>query len=353
MRRIVVELTDRCELHCRHCLVRHSKAGHDLDLRLFARLLSEARGAGFAYLSFSGGEPTLHPEFAQIVKLADEAGYRFGLVSSGWNFSAVLAQLERWRERLGVVTFSLDGSTEASHDWMRGQGSFRQVMRAISLCVVANLPFTLNTVITRRTRAELEEVAKLAAQLGSRGLRFGHLIPTPEAAFWHLDLPPEERKLVDIEIRDFATRSGIPIALAPGYYTRDLFPCAALRGEEITLDCRGHLAWCCQLPPGGQSTDIGSVGDSGLAELLKRLLYRQEQFRREKQARFACGSFPDSEFFPCWYCANRFHRLEWLKEVPQHPWWRLLEEARAAEASRKETRYAHSGKQGQGSSGGR
>ena len=52
------------------------------------------------------------------------------------------------------VTFSLDGAHEATHDRLRGTGSFRRVMRAASLCVVKELPFSLSMVVTgRRTTA--------------------------------------------------------------------------------------------------------------------------------------------------------------------------------------------------------
>ena len=61
-------------------------------------------------------------------------------------------------------------------------------MRAASICVLKSLPFTFNMVLTAQNRHEVGEMVSLAKSLGSRGVRFGHLMPTPETAMRGLDL---------------------------------------------------------------------------------------------------------------------------------------------------------------------
>ena len=77
-------------------------------------------------------------------------------------------------------------------------------MRAISICAFKELPFTLNMVLTAENRNEIEEMVELAERLGSGGVRFGHLMPTPETALRKLDLTPEERR--EVEVRNLATQ---------------------------------------------------------------------------------------------------------------------------------------------------
>ncbi len=130
MSSLIVELTDRCNLSCRHCPSgRHGGRG-ELDLALFDRVLDQARAQGIDRLSFTGGEPTLHPRFPDILHHTTAAGYRFGLVTNGWVVAQRLEQLLPYRDWLSVITFSLDGGREASHDAQRGAGSFRRVMQA-------------------------------------------------------------------------------------------------------------------------------------------------------------------------------------------------------------------------------
>jgi MoaA/NifB/PqqE/SkfB family radical SAM enzyme len=95
----------------------------------------------------------------------------------------------------------LDGAHAATHDRLRGQGSYRQVMRAASICILQDLPFTLNMVLTAHNRPDVAAMVALAARLGSAGVRFGWLMPTPETAARGLDLSPDERRAVEAAIR--------------------------------------------------------------------------------------------------------------------------------------------------------
>ena len=64
-RRLTVELTNVCNLHCSYCLrdedaLYHSPANF-LPVDLFARIARDARDVmGIEHVMFTGGEPTLH-----------------------------------------------------------------------------------------------------------------------------------------------------------------------------------------------------------------------------------------------------------------------------------------------------
>ncbi|MEZ5356440.1 MAG: radical SAM protein, partial [Bryobacteraceae bacterium] len=162
---IVVELTNRCNLACGHCLPGRHGGGEHLPLEALSAVLRDGAALGFDRLSFTGGEPTMHPQFGEVLRRTDEAGYRFGIVTNGWNFGSVYAKLLEHRNALTAITFSLDGATEAAHDRLRGAGSYRRVLKAFSICVAMEIPFTINMSITGWNRDELEPMAALAAKL--------------------------------------------------------------------------------------------------------------------------------------------------------------------------------------------
>ena len=62
-------------------------------------------------------------------------------------------------DKFSGVTFSLDGATEKTHDRVRGKGSFRNLMRAVSVCMLKDIPFTFNTLISSNNCDELFEIA--------------------------------------------------------------------------------------------------------------------------------------------------------------------------------------------------
>lgn len=328
MPRIVIELTNRCNLNCQHCFSGRHGGKDDLPLEVLQRVLDEAMKHGFDHLSFTGGDPTVYPHFEEAVRRTAEAGYAFSLVTNGFNFDRSHRTLLPYREALAQITFSLEGATEASHDRLRGRGSFRRVLRAMSLCLALDLPFTNNMVLTRHSRHELVALVELAARLGSRGVRFGHLMPSPLTTAQGFDLTPDERKEVEAEIRTLAREAPVPVAMAPGNHLAELFPCAPLNLREINLDCLGNLSTCCHLSSHGDgvgSDDIaGSLLTMGFGEAFEALVAKQERFRRDKLAREAQGRLRDDDYFACWYCSKHYRKVDWLRQVKDHPWGELL-----------------------------
>src|SRR6267143_1015608 len=71
-RRLTVELTNICNLHCSYCLRDEDALYHNpanfLPVKLFAQIVRSARDAmGIEQVMFTGGEPTLHPDFGKLL----------------------------------------------------------------------------------------------------------------------------------------------------------------------------------------------------------------------------------------------------------------------------------------------
>ena len=326
MAQLVVELTDRCNLRCGHCPSgRHGGRG-ELDPALFARIVREAPGCGIGQLAFTGGEAILHSRFAELVALTAGARLDFGLVSNGWSLPKHLDALLAHRDRLRMITFSLDGAREATHDALRGGGSYRRVLQAVSVCVLRALPFSFNMCLTRRNRSEAAEMVTLASGLGALGVRFGHLMSDPNPAAAGLELGPDERKALDRELRVLQADGDFPVGLAPGGWSEDLSPCDPLREREFNLDWRGRLGLCCHLSGfAGQAQAVAAdLNEVGLTQALAALTRLRDDLKREKQRRRASRDWRDDDHFACWYCAKRFGGADWIRARPAHPWHGVL-----------------------------
>jgi MoaA/NifB/PqqE/SkfB family radical SAM enzyme len=326
MKRMVIELTNRCNLSCKHCFDERHAATGCLPLEIVDRVLAEGMQCNVAHLSFTGGEPNLHPDFAEIVKrVCDAAGYTFSLVTNGSTFPHLYPLFVKSRAWFKGATFSLDGAREETHDRLRGAGSFRQVMRAASICVVKDLPFTINMVVTAQNHSEIEEMIQLAARLGSRGARFGHLMPTPDTALRKLDLTPEERQSVEGRIWGLQKSSPVAIGMSPGYYSESpFFPCGPLELQEFNLDHRGNLTLCCQLSgysgENGGEDIVGNLRDMGLPEACARFQGRVGTYLADKQESIRQGNFTTLDHFPCWYCVQYLDKTSDLRRIPGHAW---------------------------------
>src|SRR5205085_10253263 len=88
----------------------HTKANY-FPADLLGRILRGARATyGIDYISFTGGEVTLHPRFAEIVAAVAVAGIQFSFVTNGWHFERVLPALIPPRQAARGLAFRVDGA---------------------------------------------------------------------------------------------------------------------------------------------------------------------------------------------------------------------------------------------------
>jgi molybdenum cofactor biosynthesis enzyme MoaA len=87
-KRITVELTNICNLHCSYCLrdedaLYHTPANF-LSPDLLQKIIVEARDAvGVTTVVFTGGEPTLHPAFKRIIEVSEAEAMKVSFVTNG------------------------------------------------------------------------------------------------------------------------------------------------------------------------------------------------------------------------------------------------------------------------------
>lgn len=77
-RKALIQITERCNLHCAHCFVSATRHGRDIPLELFeTEVLARLKAARVTRLTLTGGEPFVHADLIQIVKAARGEGRRF------------------------------------------------------------------------------------------------------------------------------------------------------------------------------------------------------------------------------------------------------------------------------------
>ena len=113
--RIDIGLSGVCNLSCNMC--RRPQEREFMSPQRVHRLLSEARTIGVKTISFSGGEPFVHPRFRILLETALGHGFAVELVTNG---TLVRASDILNLERLKCITVSVDGPKEV-HDLMRGK----------------------------------------------------------------------------------------------------------------------------------------------------------------------------------------------------------------------------------------
>jgi MoaA/NifB/PqqE/SkfB family radical SAM enzyme len=330
-RRLTVELTNICNLHCSYCLrdedaLYHSPADF-LSVELFARIARDARDSmAIEQVMFTGGEPTLHPDFGKLLAAVEALDLKCSFVTNGWHFERVWPLLIQHREAVTHVSFSLDGATREVHDRWRGEGSFQRVVRAFSRCWANQFPFNVKVGIRRDTVPQLEAIAVFAARMGAAGLSFAHIMPTSIEVADVSALTLAERADAEREIALLARIFKMRIGIDVGYYNTDLVaPCSALSGVSGNINYRGHLSLCCNLSGfrGGNGDEdlIANLNHEDFSAALPRLQQiaaaQSENRIRALTALAAAAEKPDlTTGSPCLFCLNTLGKTPWSSSSP-------------------------------------
>lgn len=325
-RRLSIELTNICNLHCSYCLrdedaLYHTPANF-LEPEFFAQLVSQARETiGITNLIFTGGEPTLHPQFGRLIEIAESNGLLVSFVTNGWHFERIWPTLLAHRGSITHVGFSLDGVTREAHDHWRGEGSFVRVVRALSRCHASGISFAIKVGLRRDTVPHLEQIAIFAARMGAELLSFGHVMPTSNAVEDTSSLSLEERRVAEQEITGLSRIFKMKIGIDVGYYNVDVAPpCSALAGVSANIDYRGHLSLCCNLSgfrgavgEGDVVADLHSEDFSSAFAHLSGVAAAQLKARKNRLMTIASEGRKADLYTgsPCLFCLDTLGKLPW------------------------------------------
>lgn len=183
-KRYWLRLTRFCNQRCLFCLDRHAQTGGVLPLASLRRELAQARKQGYRRVVLSGGEPTVHPEFVSIVRMARELGYgHVQTITNGRRMCYPGFLRQAVDAGLGEVTFSLHGNTPELHDRLtRVPGSFVQAVSALRAALATpGLIVSVDVVINRLNLPVLREHLDFCIGLGVREFDLLALVPFGDA----------------------------------------------------------------------------------------------------------------------------------------------------------------------------
>lgn len=136
-----------------------------VDSELVKDELAAFSRRGFNHITFTGGEPTLHPDIKNILLFARNLGYKTYLTSNGSGFDRKNFCKEIF-PYLNEVCFSIHGSDSSRHDNQTSvRGSFKKLLKAMD-----NLEFLgfdtrgfANIVVTKRNLVDVPDIIERLA----------------------------------------------------------------------------------------------------------------------------------------------------------------------------------------------
>ena len=195
---VLWELTQACDLACRHCRASAQPERHEAELSTEEayRVLEQIRAFGNPLVVFTGGDPLKRSDLFNLIEKSVGLGLRTTVTPSATPLLTHAAVAAFHGSGISRMAVSLDGPNKAIHDGFRGvEGSFARTIAALKFAAQIGLETQVNTTVSRHNRNHLERIAQLVSDSKARLWSVFFLVVTGRARMED-DLNAEEYERV-------------------------------------------------------------------------------------------------------------------------------------------------------------
>lgn len=285
-----VSVLEHCQLRCNYCLPLDHALGikkNWLTLSSYEKIAEALRILPIEKIRFTGGEPLLRPDLADIANLFAKVFIpaKRAITTNGLRFLAVK---DRLAELLHSITFHLDTLKQDLYERIMGQGKVHTVLSAIDEAQKAGLEVKINVVVQKGVNdEELYDFLCLSKQLSVQ-IRFIEIMNTGSAKNYaekHFLSGADIIKKIKI-FSDVASR-GRPVLSSPA----ELFFCEGLginfgliasetepfcsHCNRLRLSADGRLYTCLYQPIG---ENLRSFSEEELVAQIQKIVAKKASF---------------------------------------------------------------------------
>lgn len=246
-----IEITRQCNLSCVHCYLGDTKNNpsqikQEIDTKTWKRIIDEIVDAGCLFLLFTGGEPMLREDFADIYRHARQSGMIVTVFSNGTRLPRKVLRVFKDYPPHSVEITLYGATTGTYQEITRRTGEFEKCMANIAILITNGIPVELKTILMTKNRHELTMMQQMADDLGAEFRFDAAIFPCFDGDQRPLAyrVPPEEAVFLELSSeknltawKDFTERmKGVRLSEA-------LYGCSAGL-NNFHIDPKGMLQPC-------------------------------------------------------------------------------------------------------------
>ncbi|MBI4684829.1 MAG: radical SAM protein [Nitrospirae bacterium] len=160
LRYLELQITERCNLRCRHCFINENKA-KELSAIEVKKILDEFEEMQGLRVMLTGGEPLLHSRLVEINEMLPAYSVRKVLFTNG----LLLTKKNLKTLNVDEIQISIDGLEDA-HDSLRGKGAFKKAINAARLSAENDLEVSVSTMVHPKNLKDFDEMEQMFRDIG-------------------------------------------------------------------------------------------------------------------------------------------------------------------------------------------
>lgn len=153
---IEIDITGKCNYNCLYCRNGKMQQCDDMDYAVISALIEECKRYRVFNISISGGEPTLHNKFYDIITALGESGIEWSLTTNGSNIDDDMAII-LYNNHIKSVFITLAGFSEETECYLKGNKMCHcQTIKAIETCKKYNIPVLLGYLLSPENISDVD-----------------------------------------------------------------------------------------------------------------------------------------------------------------------------------------------------
>jgi radical SAM protein with 4Fe4S-binding SPASM domain len=302
----LLELTNNCNLWCRHCYITHRPAKGELTLDEIKPILDQLAELGTLFLTLTGGEALFRKDFFDIAEYARQKAFSLGLFTNGTLITPSIADRLK-KLALERAEISILGAKAATHDAItQVEGSFEKAIEGARLLIDRGINVQLKTTWMKLNIDESEEIRDLVDSIGGKSFRGANLIiHRRDGSAESSALTAEESQMRAMQQRrlDRYPEAKLPPDPPPlsEEQKKDIIPCGAGQ-TSVRIDAYGNVYPCAAI-----NIPLGNVKTTPLAEIW----HGSEELKRIRAIRLA--DLPECSACDLWQRCTRCAGLAFME----------------------------------------
>lgn len=175
--RMDLALTYRCNNACAHCYNARPRSYPELSTQEWFEILDRLWQLGIPHIVFTGGEPTLRADLADLIRHAENNGQITGLNTNGRKFKDPAYLQTLVDAGLDHVQITLESHLPEIHDQMVCMpGAWQETVAGLRNALASKLYVMTNTTMLKLNRPFMQETLEFLGRLGLKTIGLNALI---------------------------------------------------------------------------------------------------------------------------------------------------------------------------------